>query len=114
METLQLRTVTRALRFAAHDSKVRGVLLLGQPVPGRPGPRAYAALREVARALADFHAAGKPVVAYLDYATTGTSTWRRSPTTWELDPYGVIMMPGSRASPGSSRGRSRSTASGSR
>jgi protease-4 len=98
METLQLRTVTRALRFAAHDGKVRGVLLLGNLSPGGLGS-GYAALREVRAALADFHAAGKPVVAYLDYASTRDFYLASVANDVELDPYGVIMMPGLASQP---------------
>jgi len=97
-ETLQLRSITRALRYAAHDSKVRGVLLLGNLSPGGLGS-GYAALREVRAALSDFHAAGKPVVAYIDYATTRDFYLASVANDVELDPYGVILLPGLASQP---------------
>ena len=96
--TLQLRSVTRALRYAAHDSRVRGVLLLGNLFPGGFGS-GYAALREVRAALSDFRAAGKPVVAFIDYATPRDFYLSSMATDVVMDPYGVIMLPGLASQP---------------
>ena len=97
-ETLQLRTITRALRYAAHDNKIRGVLLLGNLAPGGYGT-GYAALREVRSALADFHASGKPVVAYIDYATVKDFYLASVADDVILDPYGMILLPGLASEP---------------
>src|SRR5439155_26738130 len=60
--TLQLRTVTRALRAAAKDDRVAGVYLSGDLTPSAFGS-GYAALKEVRAALAEVKAANKPVIA---------------------------------------------------
>ncbi len=94
----QLRSITRALRHAAADTKIRGVLLLGNLSPTGLGT-GYAALREVRSALADFRASGKPVVAYLDYATTRDYYLASVATQVVIDPYGEIIMPGLASEP---------------
>jgi len=97
-ETMQLRSITRALKHAAHDSKIRGVLLLGNLSPGGYGT-GYAALKEVRAALAEFRASNKPVVAYIDYATTKDFYLASVASDVELDPYGMILMPGLSSQP---------------
>jgi protease IV len=97
-ETLQLRSITRALRYAAKDGKIRGVLLLGNLSPGGYGS-GFAALREVRSALADFRASGKQVVAYIDYATNRDFYLASVANDVELDPYGLIFMPGLSSQP---------------
>jgi len=97
-DTLQLRSVTRALKFAATDSKIKGVLLLGNLSPGGYGS-GYAALREVRAALGDFRLSGKPVVAYLDYADKKDFYLASSASEVDLDPYGLILMPGLASEP---------------
>ena len=97
-DTIQMRTITRALRHAAHDVKIRGVLLLGNLSPGGYGT-GYAALKEVRAALADFRASGKPVVAYIDYATTKDFYLASAANDIVLDPYGMIIMPGLASEP---------------
>jgi protease-4 len=96
--TLQLRSITRALRYAAKDSKVKGVLLLGNLSPGGYGT-GYAALREVRAALADFRASGKRVVAFVDYATNRDFYLASVANEVDLDPYGLIIMPGLASQP---------------
>ncbi len=97
-ESLQLRTVTRALRYAAHDAKIRGVLLLGNLSPGGYGS-GYAALREVRAALLDFRESGKPVVAYIDYANVRDYYLSSVASDVVLDPYGMILLPGLASEP---------------
>ncbi len=98
MDTMQLRSITRAIRYASHDSKIRGILLLGNLSPGGYGT-GYAALKEVRGALADFRASGKPVVAYLDYATTKDFYLASVANDVIADPYGEIIMPGLASEP---------------
>jgi protease IV len=94
----QMRSITRALRHAAADTKIRGVLLLGNLSPTGLGT-GYAALREVRAALADFRASGKPVIAYLDYATTRDYYLASAANQVVIDPYGEIIMPGLASEP---------------
>jgi len=97
-DVLQLRSITRALRYAAHDSKIRGVLLLGNLSPAGYGS-GWAALREVRAALSDFRASGKPVLAYLDYSTTKDFYLASVANEVAIDPYGMILMPGLASQP---------------
>ena len=97
-DVLQLRSIIRALRHAAGDSKIRGVLLLGDLSPNGLGT-GYAALKEVRAALAEFHGSGKPVVAYLDYATTRDYYLASAASQVVMDPYGELIMPGLASEP---------------
>ena len=97
-DTMQLRSITRAIRYASKDSKILGVLLLGNLSPGGYGT-GYAALKEVRAALADFRASGKPVVAYIDYATTKDFYLASVANEVVLDPYGAVLMPGLASEP---------------
>jgi len=95
---VQLRSITRALRYAAHDGKIRGVLLLGNLTPRLTGS-GFAALREIRAALSDFRASGKPVIAYIDYATTRDYYLASAANEIVIDPYGMILMPGLASQP---------------
>ena len=92
-DTLQLRTVTRAINEAAQDSRIAGILLKGSLTPGGVGS-GYGALQEVRGALAQFRRSGKPVKAYLDFATTRDYYLASIADEITLDPYGLIYMPG--------------------
>lgn len=96
--SLQLRTVTRALRAAAKDERIVGVFLTGELTPAAFGS-GYAALKDVRGALAQFKAAGKPVTAYLTYATTKSYYLASVASDLAIDPYGVILMPGLASEP---------------
>ena len=97
-DKIQLRTITRALKYAKTDAKIRGVLLLGNLNPAGYGS-GYAALREVRSALEDFRASGKPVLAYLDYGTTKDYYLASVANDIVLDPYGLVLMPGLASQP---------------
>ncbi len=97
-DILQLRSITRALHHAAADSKIKGVLLIGNLSPNGLGT-GYAALKEVRGALADFRASGKPVVAYLDYATTRDYYLASVANELVMDPFGELIMPGLASEP---------------
>ncbi len=97
-DTLQLRTVTRALHAAAKDSRIAGVFITGGLAPSGFGS-GFAALKEVRAALLDFKAAGKPVNAYLTYATTKDYYLASTASELALDPYGLIVMPGLASEP---------------
>jgi protease-4 len=96
--TLQLRTVTRALRAAAKDNRIAGVFITGGLTPAGFGS-GFAALKEVRAALLEFKAAGKPVNAYLTYASTKDYYLASAASEFALDPYGLIEMPGLASEP---------------
>ncbi|HND62498.1 MAG TPA: signal peptide peptidase SppA [Opitutaceae bacterium] len=98
VETLQLRTATRALRAAAKDDRIAGVLLKGSLSPAGYGT-GFAALREVRQALLAFKASGKPVKAYLTFAQTRDYYLASVADEIILDPYGMILMPGLASEP---------------
>jgi protease-4 len=97
-ETLQLRSITRALRSAAKDSRIAGVFIKGELSPAGYGT-GYAALKEVRAALLDFKASGKPVKAYVTSATTKDYYVASAASELILDPYGMIIMPGLASQP---------------
>ncbi len=97
-DTLQLRTITRALHAAATDDRIAGVFVTGDLTPAAFGA-GYAAVGEVRAALNEFKAAGKPVMAYLTYATTKTYYLSSVADDVVIDPYGVILMPGLASEP---------------
>jgi protease IV len=92
-KTMQLRTVTRALRAAASDRNIAGVFLKGTVTPLDYGS-GFAALKELRAALLAVRAAGKPVKAYLTYATTRDLYLASVASDVAVDPYGMIIMPG--------------------
>jgi len=97
-ETLQLRAVTRGLRRAATDPRIKGVLLIGTLSPSGYGS-GYAALREVRAALGAVRDAHKPVKAYMDFATTKDYYLASAASNVILNPYGMIYMPGLASEP---------------
>ena len=98
MTTLQLRTVTHAIRAAANDSRIAGLLITGNLRPVNYGS-GYGALKEVRAALLSFKASGKPVVAYLNDA--GTRDYYLASVAGDvvLDPFGAILLPGLASQP---------------
>lgn len=97
-ETMQLRTITRALRAAAKDDRIAGVFIKGELSPAGYGT-GYAALKEVRTALTDFKASGKPVKAYLTSASTKDYYLASAANEIVLDPFGMILMPGLASEP---------------
>jgi protease-4 len=92
-ETLQLRSVTRALRAAATDSRIAGVFLTGSLEP-KGYDTGFAALKEVREALGACRAAGKPVVAYLNFARTRDLYLVSVANDVVFDPYGAMFLTG--------------------
>ena len=97
-DSLQLRTVTRSLRAAAKDDRVAGVFITGDLTPAAFGS-GYAALKEVRAALEEFKASGKPVTAYITFATTKSYYLASAANDLAIDPYGAILMPGLASEP---------------
>jgi len=92
-QTTQLRTVTRALRNAATDDRILGVLIEGSLESELYGS-GYAALREVREALQAVRDAGKPVRAYLTDATLKDYYLASAADDVILDPFGLLEFPG--------------------
>ena len=90
---LQLRAVTRAIRAAAADSRISGLLVTGSLRPQGLGS-GYGALRELRDAIADFRAARKPVKAYVEFA--GNRDYYVASAAGEvlINPYGELFVPG--------------------
>ena len=95
---LQTREVTRALQAAAKDSDVAGLYITGQMMPAGYGS-GFAALKEVREAVLAFKASGKPVKAYLNYATTRDYYVASAAGELALDPYGALLVPGLASQP---------------
>lgn len=98
LTTLQLRTVTRAIRAAAKDGRIAGLLITGNMRPVGYGS-GFGALKEVRAALLAFKASGKPVVAYLNDATTRDYYLASTAGDLVLDPFGEILLPGLASQP---------------
>jgi protease-4 len=92
-DRLQLRSVVRTLDAAARDNRIAGILLKGSLEPVDLGS-GYGALAEVRAALGRFRKAGKPVKAYLEFATTRDYYLASVADQITIDPYGMIYMPG--------------------
>jgi len=95
---LQLKSVTRALRSAAGDDRIAGLLLTGRMAPSGYGS-SLAALKEVRVALQAFKESGKPVIAYLGQAGTREIYLGSVADEIVIDPYGQISMPGLASEP---------------
>ncbi|MDI1337904.1 MAG: signal peptide peptidase SppA [Lacunisphaera sp.] len=95
---LQLREVTRSLEAAAKDSDIKGIYLTGSVQASGYGS-GYAALKEVREALEAFKASGKPIKAYLSYASTRDFYLASVADEIVLDPYGAVVMPGLASQP---------------
>ncbi|MGA2445615.1 MAG: signal peptide peptidase SppA [Opitutaceae bacterium] len=98
IQTLQLRTVTRALRAAARDNRIAGLLITGNVRPIGYGS-GFGTLKEVRAALKAFKASGKPMLAYLNFATTRDYYLASTAGDVVLDPYGLILLPGLASQP---------------
>ncbi|WP_221028871.1 signal peptide peptidase SppA [Actomonas aquatica] len=95
---LQTRLVTRALRAAAKDDRIEGVLLKGSFAPAGYGT-SFATLQEVRRALETFKEEGKPVQAFLQYPDTRDFYVASLADDIALDPQGMVLIPGLASQP---------------
>lgn len=91
--SLQLRAATNALRSAAKDPRIAGVLLTGSLAPADYGS-SFAALKELRSALQEVRAAGKPVKAYITDASTRDYYLYSVADDLAIDPFGVVLFPG--------------------
>lgn len=93
-DKLPLRSAIMAIRAAANDDHIAGILIRGNVVADGYGS-GYAALKELREALIAFHATSKkPVHAYLVNAQTKDYYLASAASTITLDPFGALMVPG--------------------
>ncbi|HVU17510.1 MAG TPA: signal peptide peptidase SppA [Candidatus Didemnitutus sp.] len=95
---LQLRAVTRAIQAAASDPDIAGLFVHGHLTPVGYGS-GFAALRELHDAIDAFKASGKPVKAYLNFATTRDFYVVSGASEISINPYGGIYIPGLASQP---------------
>ncbi|MCC6244349.1 MAG: signal peptide peptidase SppA [Gemmatimonadaceae bacterium] len=91
--TIPLRSAMLALRAAAGDDDISGVLIRGTMSPSGYGS-GYAALRELRSAMVDFKKSKKPIHAYLVNPDTRDYYLASAATTVTLDPFGSLLLPG--------------------
>ena len=96
--SLQLRAVVRALRAAAADHRIKGLVLVGNLRPTGLGT-GFASLREVRGAIEAFHKERKPVEAILETVTTKDYYLASAADEIAMDPYGLLVMPGLASEP---------------
>ncbi len=95
---LQLRAAVRAITAAAGDDAISGLFLTGSFRSMNYGS-GYAALRELRAAVEQFKKSGKPVIAYLNLATTRNYYVASVADELILDRYGAVLMPGLASQP---------------
>ncbi len=91
--TIPLRSAIIALRAAAGDDDISGVLMRGS-INATGYGSGYAAMRELRAAIADFRRSKKPVHAYLVNPETKDYYVASAASTITLDPFGSLVLPG--------------------
>lgn len=97
-EAISLRLLTKAIKTAATDNRIRGIYLTGQFNPDGYGT-GLASLHEVRAALAAFRSTGKPIRAWFEAPGTLEYYLGSIASELSLDPFGLIEMPGLAANP---------------
>ncbi len=92
-KSVPLHRLLSALKKAAKDERIKGILLDGSFQPADFGT-GYACLKEVREAIIDFKKTGKPVYAYLEAPSTRDYYVASAATTIYMNPYGEMEMPG--------------------
>ncbi len=92
-KSLSLHRLLNALKKAAKDDRIKGILLERSFQPADFGT-GYACLKEVREAVIDFKKSGKPVYAYLESPSTRDYYVASAASTIYLNPYGEMEMPG--------------------
>ncbi len=90
---MPLRAATIALKAAANDDRISGILLRGS-ISADGYASGYAALRELRAAIASFRLSKKPVHAYLVNPDTRDYYVASAASMVTLDPFGSLLMPG--------------------
>jgi protease-4 len=92
-KSVPLHRLLSALKKAAKDDRIKGVLLEGSFEPSDFGT-GYACLKEVREGIIDFKKTGKPVYAYLEAPSTRDYYVASAASTIYMNPYGEMEMPG--------------------
>ncbi|MDQ6611958.1 MAG: S49 family peptidase, partial [Gemmatimonadota bacterium] len=91
---LPLRSAIVAIRGAAKDDRISGLLIQGN-ISGDGYGSGFAALKELREAIMEFRSASKkPVHAYLVSADTKDYYLASAASVITLDPFGALMVPG--------------------
>ena len=92
-KSVSLHRLLNALKKAAKDDRIKGILLTGSFEPSDFGT-GYACLKEVRESIIDFKKTGKPVYAYLESPSTRDYYVASAASTIYMNPYGEMEMPG--------------------
>lgn len=90
---ISLRAATIALKAAADDDRISGILLRGT-ISADGYASGFAALRELRAAIAGFRQSKKPVHAYLVNPDTRDYYLASAASMITIDPFGSLLMPG--------------------
>ena len=91
--SMSLHKLLSAVKKAAKDDRIKGMLLEGSFEPADFGT-GYACLKELREALIDFKKTGKPIYAYLEAPSTRDYYVASVANTIYMNPYGEMEMPG--------------------
>jgi protease IV len=92
-KSISLRRLLGALKKAAKDDRIKGILLTGSFEPSDFGT-GYACLKEVREALIEFKKSGKKIYAYIEAPTTRDYYIASTASEITMNPYGEMEMPG--------------------
>src|SRR5271156_3293979 len=92
-KSVPLHRLLTALKKAAKDDRINGILIEGSFEPADFGT-GYACLKELREAILDFKKTGKQVYAYLEAPTTRDYYVASAASIITMNPYGEMEMPG--------------------
>ena len=92
-QSIELRSLLKAIRKAGKDDRIKGLFLTGSFEPADFGT-GYACLKEVREAILDFKKSGKPIYSYLEAPTAKDYYVASTATEIMMNPYGEMEMPG--------------------
>jgi len=91
--SMSLHKLLSAVKKAAKDDRIKGMLLEGSFEPADFGT-GYACLKELREAIIDFKKSGKPVYAYLESPSTRDYYVASVASTIYMNPFGEMEIPG--------------------
>jgi protease-4 len=92
-KSVPLHRLVIALKKAAKDDRIKGMLITGSFEPADFGT-GYACLKELREAIIDFKKTGKQVYAYIEAPTTRDYYVASAASTIYMNPYGEMEIPG--------------------